>query len=176
MHLTSPEGSGFELAIVGYQFPEIEQSPYDSNWLLVSIRVKHPRGSWETTGPFLRTTDVAQLATWFDAVALEAPMINRETWIESGRPQLAGFPNLRLFDSMEFLEPNLRFTLVERNPESAVVRVYFELEARPGWAASSAVGREDLYVDLRLSPSDLKSAAGSLRAYLTVFPDRAADD
>ena len=173
MRLTGPDGHEFELTILGYEFPGIEQTPGDSNWLMVNIRVKHPRGSWEATGPFLRTTEVAQLATWFDGVAVEAPMINRETWIESGRPQVAGFPNLRLFDSAEFLEPNLRFALVESTGENAVVRVYFELKARPPWSASVAAGQEDLYIDLRLSRSDLKSAAESLRTFLTAFLDRA---
>ena|SRR2546427_4560992 len=111
MRLTGPDGFEFDLTVVRYQFPRIKPAPGDSNWLLVKIQVKHPRGAWEATGPFLLTTEVAQLATWFDAVAVEAPMINRETWIESGRPQVAGFPNLRLFDSAEFLEPNLRFAL-----------------------------------------------------------------
>lgn len=176
MRISGPDGLEFELTIVGYQFPRIKQTPYDSNWLKVNIRVKHPRGSWETTGPFLRTMEVAELATWFEAVAVEAPMVNRETWIESGRPHIAGSPDLRLFDSMEFLEPNLRFALVERSRESAIIRVYFELEARPSWAASFAAGQDDLYVDLRLLTSDLKVAAESLRMYLAAFPDRAAEE
>ena len=111
MHLTGPEGSDFDLAIVGYEFPGGGRDDEDSSWLNICIRVRHPRGSWEATGPFLRTVEVTQLATWFDAVAAESPMVNRETWIESGRAPFPGFPNLRLFDSMEFLEPNLRFVL-----------------------------------------------------------------
>ena len=173
MRLISTDGSEFNLSIVGYESASTEGIRGDE-WLEIQIVVKHPRGTWETTGPFLRTVEVGALATWFDAVAVEAPMINRETSRETGRPPPAGFPNLRLFDSMEFMEPNLRFTLMERTREDAIIRVYFELEARPSWAHAAGAGQEDLWVDLRASDVDLRSASQSLRAQLLAFPDRAS--
>jgi len=173
MRLISPDGSELKLSIVGYESASIDGIGGDE-WLEIQILVRHPRGTWETTGPFLRTVEVGALATWFDAVAAEAPMINRETFRESGHPLPAGFPNLRLFDSMEFMEPNLRLTLMERTDEYAIIRVYFELEARPSWAHASGAGREDLWVDLRASAVDLRSASQSLRAQLSTFPDRAS--
>ena len=173
MNLKSRDGREFRLTILGYQFPDITNQYEDSNWLNIRIQVKDRRGPWETSGPWLRTEDVAELATWLDAVAVEAPMINRETLRETGRSLPPGFPNLRLYDSMEFLEPNLRFAFVEKASDFAILRIYFELEARPPWAAASAAGMEDLWIDLHVSPEAVKAAAQSLRSDLSVFPIRA---
>jgi len=176
MILAGPNGQ-LELAIRGYEFPHIKNDWWDSNWLTIRIRARDSRGeSWERTGPFLTTFEIEELATWFLAVVAEAPMINRETLRESSRQHAPGFPNLRLFDSIDFMEPNLRFALVERSRDLAGVRVYFELEARPPSAPDQGAGMEDLWIDLNVSASDLKAAALTLRSELRAFPIRAAQD
>ena len=50
--LRGSEGNELELTIAGYQFPDEERDPWDSNWLLVSVRVLAPEGSWAVTVRF----------------------------------------------------------------------------------------------------------------------------
>lgn len=90
-HLTADDGTGLSLSIVGYQFPKLDTEPYDSNWLMVSLAVKHPEGSWKETDPCLLTFEVEQLADWLEAVA-------------QGR---------KVDATRGFTEPNLSFKLVE---------------------------------------------------------------
>ena len=170
MHLRSADGRELDLAILGYQFPHLNDYD-DGNWLNVRVRVTDPRGSWERSDPCLMTFEAAELAVWLEAVAVEAPMINRSFSKESGRPP-EGVP-LRLFDSAEFLEPNLRFELIARADNDAVIRVYFELELRPPWAPVSwEGGPEEAWMDFRVSPTDLKAAAKSLRVEVAGYPIR----
>ncbi len=163
MLLKDSEGSEFELIVIGYGFPQIINDYYDSNSMNIRIRVRNSRGPWDRTGHFLNAFELRQLAIWLDAVAVEAPMINRETLREVGRNPPKGFPNLRLFDSLEFTEPNLRFVLVERETDSTIIRVFFELEARPPWAPANFVGLEDVWVNLHVSDKDLKAAPVHVR-------------
>ena len=50
--------------LVGYQFPELEDVEYDSNWLNVKIAVSHQRGKWSTIDPALLTYEVQWLIDW----------------------------------------------------------------------------------------------------------------
>lgn len=137
------------MEILGYQFPRLENEPYDSDWLNITIRVKHPRGSWTATDPSLLTYEVERLADWLEAIA-DGQRVDSDTG---------------------FLEPNLNFELRE-NDGTKKLRVYFELESRPSWAATDGAGMEDLWVEFSVRPEILRSAAKSLRSQLEKFPTR----
>jgi hypothetical protein len=149
MQLTGTNGQRFELELAGYQFPELATAEYDSNWLIVRVDVDHPRGRWSASNACLLTYEVAELASWLESVA-------------RGRPT---------HDEVSFLEPNLLLRLVETGL-GTVLRIYFELELRPPWAASELAGEEDLYVEFSLAPHDLLEAAADLRAQLVRYPQR----
>jgi hypothetical protein len=152
MLLKSPEPhSEFELIIVGYQFPEIENEMYDSNWLVISIKASVPRGSWTATHPSLLTWEVKRLAEWLRAVAENEPV----------EPE------------QHFIEPNLSFSIVGRSRDSITLGVYCGYESKPPWARTGTATLEDHQVVLKVTPDDLKSAAESLRAQLSRFPPRA---
>ena len=51
MKLQSKNGNSFSLEIVGYQFPEITDCDYDSNWLVIQIAVTNPDGTWTARDP-----------------------------------------------------------------------------------------------------------------------------
>jgi|EndMetStandDraft_9_1072997.scaffolds.fasta_scaffold78516_2 hypothetical protein len=150
MKLVSRDGQSFELQILGYEFPHLETAEYDSNWLVVAGEVGHSRGSWRFTHPCLLTYEAAGLATWMDAVA------------DIGSCS----------DTCGFIEPNLEFRAL-LNLERPVLRVYFNLEARPSWASSPGAGLEDLWVEFPIEEIDLRSAAQQLRAELNQYPQRA---
>ena len=150
MKLVSRDGQSFELQILGYEFPHFETAEYDSNWLVVAGEVGHSRGSWQFTHPCLLTYEAAGLATWMDAVA------------DTGSCS----------DTCGFIEPNLEFRAL-LNLEQPVLRVYFNLEARPSWASNPGAGLEDLWVEFPIGEIDLRSAAQQLRAELKQYPQRA---
>ena len=67
----------FELNIVGYQFPDIKNDEFDSNWLMTNIKVKGLNKPWEATDPMLLTFEVEKLVKWFEDI-----LNNRENTIE----------------------------------------------------------------------------------------------
>lgn len=140
----------FQLTIINYQFPKIEKDYYDSNWLIINIKVKGLRESWGVTDPMLLTFEVKELARWLE------DLINN---------------NERSKD-LNFIEPNLRFSKIKNTDDKAHIRVYFELEARPKWAYSNIAGKEDLWIDLTPTKNDLKKAIIDLKKQLNKFPIR----
>jgi hypothetical protein len=154
MLLRGREGNELELAIVGYQFPDEARDPWDSNWLLVNVRVLAPEGSWEVVDPCLTTWEAKGLVAWLVHAAARDP---------SSVP-------------MTFAEPNL--TIVARSRTSAPLRVHVRaclaLELRPPWVHSAA-GSDNLCVDLDVDRGELARAAASLLADLVRFPQRGAD-
>jgi hypothetical protein len=154
MLLRGREGNELELGIVGYQFPDEQRDPWDSNWLLVSVRVLAPEGSWDVVDPCLTTWEAKGLVAWLVAAAAREP---------SSVP-------------MTFTEPNLTVTALSRPtaPLRVHVRACFALELRPPWAHTAA-GSDALCVELDVEREALARAAASLLADLVRFPQRGAD-
>ncbi len=154
MLLKGREGNELELGLVGYQFPEEERDPWDSNWLLVSVRVLAPEGSWEVVDPCLTTWEAKRLVSYLIHAAAHDP---------------AAVP-------MTFTEPNLTVTARSkvRSPLRVQVKACFQLELRPPWAKTVA-GSGDLCVDLDVERGELARAAASLLGDLVRYPQRGAD-
>ncbi|MGI8810763.1 MAG: WapI family immunity protein [Acidimicrobiales bacterium] len=154
MLLRGQEGNELEVGLVGYQFPEEERDPWDSNWLRVAVRVLAPEGSWEVIDPCLTTWEAKRLVSYLIHAAAHDP---------AARP-------------LAFTEPNL--TVTARSRTSAPLRVHlracFALELRPPWARTAA-GSDNLCVDLDVERGDLARAAASLLADLVRFPQRGDD-
>jgi hypothetical protein len=110
MRFSRYDGSSFQLAIVGYEFPDLEGAPYDSNWLIISGRGEADRGVWQFRVPCLLTAEVTDLTDWFEARANEAG----------------------LDSEIGFIEPNLNFTWRDR-----ALRIELAAESRPPWALAS---------------------------------------
>src|SRR5687768_7430150 len=108
MHLRGAEGNELELAIAGYQFPDEERDPWDSNGLLVSVRVLSPEGSWSVVDPCLTTWEAKHLVSWLVHAATREPSAS----------------------SMTFAEPNLTVVAgpVAGDPDAVRVRASFALE------------------------------------------------
>jgi hypothetical protein len=97
--------SRVQLKLVGYQYPQIRNERYDSNWLLVEGHIKHERREWRFRDPCLLTWKVAELASWLEALSSGA-IADTE---------------------VSFIEPNISFAA----PARGVLRVSFALEALP---------------------------------------------
>lgn len=150
MQIFGNNGNIFKLSILGYQFPEMKSEAYDSNWLIIEVDVTCSQGAWIAQNPCLLTYEVARLANWFEAIASET--------------------NTKSIQ--KFIEPNLEFHFIDSPPEKCL-RIYFELELRPEWAAWEQGIMKDLWVDFPLSDLDLNQIANSLRSQLCKYPQRA---
>ncbi len=149
MLLRGIENTTFEMTIVGYEFPHLVATPYDSDWLNIRVSVQHPAGSWTGTDACMLTWEVEQLAIWLQSIADEAVV----------EPQL------------RFLEPELRFEFFDGTPKH--LRVYFNYELRPPW--SPYVSQEtvnDIWVDCVINVPAVVPALQALLADLARFPPR----
>ncbi|MGQ0743954.1 MAG: WapI family immunity protein [Acidimicrobiales bacterium] len=148
--LAGREGNQLEMAVLGYQFPDEQTDPWDSNWLLVGVRVVSPAGSWEVVDPCLTTWEAASLVGWLVKAV--------------GHSDQAG--------PMTFTEPNLCVSVrpKPRSPKRVLMSAQLALELRPPW--SGAAGADRLDVDLDLDRADLARAAASLLADVVRFPRR----
>jgi len=143
-----------QVGLVGYRFPEDDRDPWDSNWLLVSVRVLVPEGSWEVVDPCLTTWEAHRLASWLRAAS---------------DPDAAIAP-------MTFAEPNLTVTVrpSATSPLRVLLRACFALELRPPWIRT-ATGPGNLFVELDVGRPDLARASTSLLVDLMLFPQRGED-
>ncbi|MEM9081434.1 MAG: hypothetical protein AAGC74_12160 [Verrucomicrobiota bacterium] len=149
MKLVKDSTRSFALHVAGYQFPELENEDYDSNWLNIRIDVLHPEGSWTATDPSLLTYELRELGTWLASIT-KNPAESSE---------------------IDFIEPNLKFQYrAESDPQ--ILRILFELESRPGWAPSDGAGMEDLWVDIPFAREDFESAAAAIAEECRRFPQR----
>jgi len=153
MVLRGRDLSTFELRVAGYQFSGVVGDVFDDNWLMVKTRAAPAdERPWESEDPSLLTWEVERLSNWLEALAL----------------------GQAVEESEDFVEPNLRFEVVERGEDAITIRVCFELESRPPWFFADAAGMNDLWIDLRVDGDDLSAAADDLRRDLARFPPRGA--
>jgi hypothetical protein len=140
-------GTRFELTLSGYQFPDLVDEKHDANWLIVTMQVEVPEGTYTASSPCLLTWEVAWLAMWLDTVAETLP--HAPEW--------------------EGLEPKLRFQHLSSHGESVTLRIRARGRLAPLWTPR----RAGLVVDLTIPRVQVKAAAASLRAQLQLFPPRA---
>jgi len=153
VQLAGLEGNELELRVVGYQFPDDDVDPWDSNWLLVSLRVVSQAGTWEVVDPCLTTWEAKHLVRWLVNAAARDPGASPVT----------------------FSEPNLVVSAGPKpgDPNRVLLRAAFQLELRPPWARAS--GGSELVVELDVGRAALARAAASLLGDLVRFPQRGDD-
>ena len=150
MDIHGADGSAFQLKVVGYQFPQVVDDGWDSNWLRIYMSVTLPQGSWSVSDPFLTTFEVKSLANWFDSI-----VDHTQTEQEIG-----------------FTEPNLSFAITETASGIPCLRIHFAIECLPPWVDRTNSRSEGVFADFPLSEIDLRSAAAALRSELQLYPQR----
>jgi len=151
VRLVGRDETSLELSTSGYQFPDIADDRWDSNWLMVSGRVTHAYGSWTFTDPCLTTFEVEQLASWLENVP-------------AGRPDP---------DSRYFTEPNLHFTYRQEPEPTIEVRVAYE--SAPPWLVGEA-RLTGVALEFPVAMNDPRLAATELRSFIRRFPVRGPAD
>ena len=137
-----------EFRITNYQFPKITNCEYDSNWLLVYLKVKSDCGNWQTIDPSLLVRDLKDIIEWFEKLSND---------IETDS------------DSLVFMEPNLEFELIKNQSDLKTVRIKFDLESRP----QNADDEKEYFVDCELNNAELKEIVSELKKELEKYPERA---
>jgi hypothetical protein len=152
MRLVGVNGDAVELTIVGYQFPEIRDDPWDSNWVVIETTATVDGQSWTSRDPCLVTFEVEQLADWVEALG-----------------------NERLVESeLDFMEPNLAFELEGVAGDLVRIRIWFECEARPAWKGKAPVRARDFAACIAVPSKALLDATEDLKLQLAKYPTRVA--
>ena len=148
MKLKSDSGNSLELMILHYEFPDVQEDRWDSNWLVVSGKVTANGQSWHFSDPAATTWELGEFADWLRAVA------RRE--------------NTR--DQFEFVEPTLAFALASKPVPT--LRVRFAHGSAPPWLTDTTERVAGIFVDFPLATTDVAGAADELRNALNDFPIR----
>ncbi|GHD79750.1 WapI family immunity protein [Salinibacterium amurskyense] len=141
---------------MAYQFEDVRVDPYDANWLLIDGRARWGAEEWNFLEPCLLVDEARNLGTWLLRAArgLVEPM------------ELSG--QSELLPTLNFVEPNLGFSLVSFEPSAIVIRVFLWLESQP----PSVTSEREFFLDLTISPSDLTRAVAAWEQELAEFPLR----
>ncbi len=187
MQLRSPDGASVDLRITGYQFPDhqarvqvfapdwleawakVGPTPSgkwardeDANWLKVRGHITLADGkNWAFEDPCLTTWDARELGSWLrEVVAGTVP----------SSPAAGGEPE----GLLDFLEPNIAFSVEERTADRVRIRIHFNLESLPPWLQNAEVepGLFQYFVRLEVSAEELTRAAESWMLELAEFPER----
>ncbi|MFI4936084.1 MAG: hypothetical protein ACHP7N_15835 [Caulobacterales bacterium] len=141
--LEGQDGS-LRLSVLRYQYPEIEDDEWDSNWLVVEGRVSLNGKEWRFCDPCMTTLEAMQLADWLDALS-------------QGTAER---------DYAAFTEPNLQFD----RTSASNIRVSFALESAPPWAKPGDDWTKHGF-EVFIGPG-LAVAAQQLRRQLARYPMR----
>ncbi|CAG0994973.1 hypothetical protein ANAEL_02530 [Anaerolineales bacterium] len=149
LQINSSTDTSFKLEILGYEFPNITDNYWDSNWLSIQIDVTYSKGNWTAVDSSLTTFEVEELATWLEAVHSKTNKLS----------------------SWSFVEPCLEFQIRKQN-RVKVLMIYFELEMLPKWVESKGIGFRSFGIEIPISEIDLLQVAKELRLELDKFPQR----
>lgn len=138
----------FDLTIVRYQFPELENDEWDSNGLVISGHVVTGVRSWNFVDPCMLTMEAHDLANWLAEASTGTPAKER----------------------IFFTEPNLSFEFIGADAQSAQIRVYFALESLPPKVDAEI---DEFFEPLQIGRDELAQAARELCKSLSRFPVRA---
>jgi hypothetical protein len=147
MRITSASGDEFQLVIVRYQFPDVHEDRWESNWLIVNGTIAAAGEKWVFTEPCVTTFELADLADWLDEL------------VANGTEPSA----------FEFTEPNLKFAYVPW-PHRAV-QLTLAHESAPA-SLSDVERRNGVTVEFPLSVQQTATFAAEIRQALDEYPIR----
>lgn len=145
LQLIAGNGASVALRVVDYQFGAGDDW-YDSNWLVIAGDVSCSDGTWSFRDPCLLTTEATSLGHWLVRSADSSLDVER----------------------LDFIEPNLAFERLSNADDLVVLRIEFDLEARPPFADADG----PYFVDLPVPARTCASAGESWLEAVRRFPSR----
>lgn len=137
-----------ELEITNYQFPEIADDDWDSNWLNIYLKVNSTFGNWQIVDPMLTTFEVKGLINWLDNLS------------NNILPEYTG---------IGFLEPYISFELMDSvDSETKTIRIEFYYI----FPMESAGDDKKCFVDFIADNNEIKCIVVDLKKELEKYPIR----
>lgn len=162
MRLESDDGAVVELCPQRYQFGS-SSTPrdWDANWLIITGRAKLADGrSWSFADPSLTTWEARELSSWLRSVL-------------AGDVEPAPFGGEEDERLLVFTEPNLGFSLADREAERVTLRCHLSLESRPPWLLEDTDSDLfDFFIEVSTPYSALAAAADEWDREISAFPVR----
>lgn len=137
-----------ELRIINYQFPEITNCEYDSNWLLMFLKVESRDGNWEIVDPFLLVRELKTMIDWFEKLSHD---------VETDS------------SSLMFIEPNLEFKLIKKTKAEKHLKIIFNLAPQH----ENAHEHKEHFVYAVYNKKDLNLIVKQLKEEIEHYPQRA---
>ena len=148
--LTGPSPFRLDLTPLRYQFPG-NTGDWDADWLVVKMHAADGNRDWESVDPAFLTWELRSLVEWLRALASGTE--GDENWFGC-------------------VEPNLQFSAA-RDAAGICLRAVFEQEFRPPGTRIDEPGEdEEIEIEFRPSPEQLRRFADQLDAELEPFPVR----
>ena len=135
--------------------------PYGT-WLQIRGHITVADGkTWAFEDPCLTTRDARELGRWLREVAAGTVPPSP---VADGEPE----------GVLDFLEPNIAFSVEERTADRVRIRIYFSLESLPPWLQNAEVehGPFEYFVRLEVSAEELTRAAKSWMLEPAEFSER----
>lgn len=158
---------GLSLNLISYQFPELEDQEWDSDWLNVRLHLQYGDRLWERLDPALTTFEVQWLVEWLDEVAAHSAVFG--SWRHN-----------RLVTRVFFTEPCLGFEVLNGHPTGAPMtfRCYLSAEFLPPFkqlCSHVPLDQEvdEVWLDFGVDKAQLRALTAQWREQLNRFPVRA---
>jgi hypothetical protein len=149
MKFTCEDEQFIELKILGYEFPEITNDEWDSNWLNIFINAKSNDKHWKASHPSITTFEFNELINWFENISNNKSVKNK---------------------IIEFTEPNLSFELLnDFNSEMKEINIIFGLELSPIRPVNY---KEKYYIKFRVNNEKIKEYVEELKNEVKKYPKR----
>lgn len=154
-----------ELTVLGYQFPEITDVAWDSDWLFLRFWLQWGEHRWERIDPVLTTFELERLALWLLEVAQHANVFG--CWTRE-----------RLSTLCTFTEPNVAFGAYSGHPTGypVTLRIYLTAELLPPFKAllptSPLSDGSEVWMEFGVDETQLRVLAEQLQRDLERFPVR----
>jgi hypothetical protein len=167
----SDEEVGLSLSVTGYEFSGGGDS-WDRNWLNTEGAVRCGDRRWAFTSPCLQAHEAQRIADWLesaasDAVSLVDDAVLAQAWDNSN----SGRDNQH--QVLTFMEPDLAFTLREKDDEFVVLRAHLaHAAADPELPDDDRMAEPPPWIQVRMSRQDLFRAAQAWRQELEPWPAR----
>jgi hypothetical protein len=149
MNLHNKSGNEFRLQIVGYQFPNIVDRYWDSNWLNVRVSSANSASSWSLEDSCFLTFEIESLATWLEKLVLD----------KTSTPHIS------------FTEPSPQFRIIKHQTGKYLLRVdlgYIFRKKMPDIFRE----RKTIHLYFPLDQIDLLNQSHLLREQLKKYPQR----
>jgi len=148
MNLYTRKGDEFRLEIVGYQFPDIIDNYWDSNFLNIRVSGKKSLSSWRVEDSCFLTFEIEKLAKWLEKLVFDKTSCN-----------------------ISFIEPSPEFRVIKHKTGSFLLRVelgYIFRKKMPEVFGEKKI----IFLYFPLTEIDLPYEAHLLREQLKKYPQR----